>query len=652
MSGPGPLSPEALRAYYAGQASTDPMMSAPPPVSSSAAAPAPTPTQTSRASAAPYYGSSAVPLPGPSSSPAAAYYGERPPAGPPQASAPEAAKDGGLDTALSYSLRPLMPLIGPLGATGPGASAIGASAQLLGPAIVMGKPADTGPPLDAHGNPVSVSEFQVGAQMSGPSPDEKPVALPFSKGLRPGEVGSRVFPTASVGAATQTGGAGGGGGGGAGSSDPYGVGKSRNALRQVAADEVGTTRKLGATEAAGALAVSEERTRLAREHSEDAAIEMETARFHRETIERHLNEASDQLDAVRSKKVDPLAYEKENGGHVMTVIGGLIGGLYQGLNKLDRNPFLDRFDRKVSESIALQERELSRKEKGVQDKVNLIGQLRNVYHDEELARQQARRMYYEAGLQAIEAKKGEYDAPAIIERAELGAEGLRGKMATQELAWGERAAAAAASAAAARRAEMWREREFRLKEEGAITDRIKAQADAKKHSNENLTTISKALSDPKYLEAKATLSELLPKVLDKDGNITKAVPGVGRLADVRSSWWMNPVVGAKDNPIWGLDAEERQGRMTMDRVFNSYKVAVTGSSGAEKEMEDLKTSFWGAKTPEEQAFAIRKANEVLQRHEQAVGALDPQAYKQFQQNQREIAGQQKADAPVKRESPQ
>jgi hypothetical protein len=621
MAGPGPLSPEELRAYYAGQASTDPMMSAPPPMSPAAS----------------YYGPPAPPVAPPSVDVAAL---PNAPSGPPPSP--------GIGGPAEFGVRVLAPLLGPA------ASALGAAATT---------PAPAGPPVDAQGNPVSASEFKVGAQMSGPSPDEKPVALPFSKGgVRPGETASRVYPTVTEGAATKTGGA--PGGGGSGNSDPYGVGKSRNALRQVAADEIGTTRKLGATEAAGALAVSEERTRLAREHSEDAAIEMETARFHRETIERHLNEASDQLDAVRSKKVDPLAYEKENGGHVMTVIGGLIGGLYQGLNKLDRNPFLDRFDRKVSESIALQERELSRKEKGVQDKVNLIGQLRNVYHDEELARQQARRMYYEAGLQAIEAKKGEYDAPAIIERAELGAEGLRGKMATQELAWGERAAAAAASAAAARRAEMWKEREFALKQEGAITDRIKATNEGNKRGHEDLTGISKALSDPKYLSAKKTVAELLPQVVDKDGNITKGVKGVGPGADARNAIFpenegiartVGRTIGGAAyegaRQVGKLDQEERHGRQIMTRLFDSYRVMVTGAGASTEELDRLKASFLGEGTPEEQATAVRQVQALVEGLEQNAGATDPEAYRQFTQNQQAVAGQQKAAAPVQREKP-
>lgn len=347
------------------------------------------------------------------------------------------------------------------------------------------------PPTEA---PLAVSDFAAGA-----SPPPAPVSLPFSRPssptsgvARPGETVTPLKATVTEGpeamkptapaapapAPKPSGGA----PAAPANRDPYGVAAAQKRVLDTYGNEQQLGREVGRVEAEQSLVRAEGRANMAREQAEDAAVEQETARVHRESYERDMASLNEQLDAVRSKKVDPLMYEREHGGPALTIIGGLIGGLYQGLNHMASNPFLDRLDRKAEEWIAMQEKAIGREERGLTEKSNLLQQLRAVYKDEDMARQAARAMYYESVGKQIEAKAAEYDSPAILARAELGANGVARKAEELRLHVAEqaqqRAQAAAAAAAARARENLKEERKWELDKFEAATKRMEAEGKA------------------------------------------------------------------------------------------------------------------------------------------------------------------------------
>jgi hypothetical protein len=101
--------------------------------------------------------------------------------------------------------------------------------------------------------------------------------------------------------------------------------------------------------------------------------------------------------------------------------------------------------------------------------------------------------------------------------------------------------------------------------------------------------------------------------------------------------------------VAGLNPEERVGRMEWNRLFDAYKVAVTGAGAGKEEIESLRNSFSGANTPEEQAAAIRLADAQLTDREDRIRAGAPAAARQkYDENLRDVHGGRAA--PVRREA--
>lgn len=207
------------------------------------------------------------------------------------------------------------------------------------------------------------------------------------------------------------------GGGKAANPDPYGV-KAANAavLGTYDAQKAGIGAQVGAEgDKAAYLAV--QRGQLAQQQREDAEIQMREQDEANRTFDSHMNELQAQMDTVRNQKIDPSRLMKSDEFAFGAVLGGIFGGMYMGLNKLDHNPFLDDLNKTFDRDIAVQEKNIDNAQKGVGNQMSFLREQRTTFKDNQLAKLAAKRAMYEAAGNAIEAEAGKYDQPIAQARA-------------------------------------------------------------------------------------------------------------------------------------------------------------------------------------------------------------------------------------------
>lgn len=425
---------------------------------------------------------------------------------------------------------------------------------------------------------------------------------------------------------------GGGGGGGA----PRGPGEYATGvagLRATYGEDKGALQRGASTEESRADLISEGGAQIARTKMDDEAIQRVEAANAKQHFDDFSAETQRQIDDVRTKTIQPNRAYSDSGAATAAVIGGVLGGMYQGLNKLASNPFIDQMNKTIDRDIAAQETDLRTKKEAIGERKGLLAEMRATYKDEALAKLQAKNLYYEGAKEELAAQAAQYDSPAIQARADQAITAMTREQVKLDINEAIRKAAAANAAASA--AEHRRQVDFenRLKLQDMQNKTLTAAATASKDMrsggdkvDEQTAHLATELSKPELINAKKTIDDLKRKTTNPatgevDGS--KRIPGTGQLADVRAHWLMNPVIGAADNPITGLNPEERQGRLEWDRLFDAYRVAVTGAGAGEGEIARLKTSFQGANTPAEQAAAIRLADDVLSERESRIRAGAP-----------------------------
>lgn len=210
--------------------------------------------------------------------------------------------------------------------------------------------------------------------------------------------------------------AGGGGGGGPANPDPFGVKGAQQKFLGTFDEERDALRAGAVAEGDRASTVAGMRADLARQQQEDAAVHAHEVELAQSGFDAHMGEVQRQLDAVREQKVDPGRLMRGDGMAMMGVVGGLLGGLYMGLNKLDHNPFLDDLNRQIDRDIAVQEKNIDGARRDVGDRMNLLREQRATFKDNELAKLQSKQLMYEATKQSIEARAADYDQPIVQAR--------------------------------------------------------------------------------------------------------------------------------------------------------------------------------------------------------------------------------------------
>lgn len=243
-----------------------------------------------------------------------------------------------------------------------------------------------------------------------------------------------------------------GGSGAPANPDPYGVKGARNALLGTYDTEGEALQRQATAEGDRAAMVGDRRTDLARQQQEDAAIHAAELDEAQRGFDAHMSELQRQVDEVRAKKIDPDRLMKTDGMAARAVVGGVIGGLYMGLNHLDHNPFLDDLNRQIDRDIAAQEKDIDNERHGVADKMTLLSQQRAAFKDHDLAKLATRSAMYEATKNAIEAEAAQYEQPLVQACADQALAALTREKDKNDLAFKTQAQQQAAAAAAAQAA--------------------------------------------------------------------------------------------------------------------------------------------------------------------------------------------------------
>jgi hypothetical protein len=236
--------------------------------------------------------------------------------------------------------------------------------------------------------------------------------------------------------------------------DPFGVKGAREKVLGTFDKEAAGTERIATMQEDAAFMLGEKRAEQAREREEDAAI----ARIEQEKADRDFEakfaEAQRQLDDVRAKKVDPSRHMRDSGVAFMSVLGGILGGAYMGLNRMDKNPFLENLNREIDRDIDVQQREIDNGRQAASDRLNLVAQQRAVFKDSQLAKLQARNLYYEAAKESLAADAAKYEGRIEAERARMGITALERAQGDLDRQWKEQAAKLASQQAAAGAAAM------------------------------------------------------------------------------------------------------------------------------------------------------------------------------------------------------
>jgi hypothetical protein len=213
-------------------------------------------------------------------------------------------------------------------------------------------------------------------------------------------------------------GAGGHGGGGAANPDPFGVKAAQGKFLGTFDAEEAAIRSGATAEGDRAALIGERRAELARQQQEDAAIHAAELEQAQKGFDAHMSEVQRQVDEVREQKIDPGRLMRGDSLGFMAVLGGVMGGIYMGLNKLDHNPFLDDLNKQIDRDIAAQEKDLDNRRAGVANSMNVLREQRATFKDNDLAKLQTRSLMYAATEEAIKAEAAKYDQPMTQARAD------------------------------------------------------------------------------------------------------------------------------------------------------------------------------------------------------------------------------------------
>lgn len=232
--------------------------------------------------------------------------------------------------------------------------------------------------------------------------------------------------------------------------DPYGVESAHRAQMQSFDDQKAAKREQGDAEAQKLAIINEHQQSLARMQQEDAAIANAERAYASKHFDDGMQEIGRQLDDVRAKKIDPLRQMKEQPAlGVISVLGGALGGFYQGFTGGPDNQFLAHLDRQIDRGIAEDERQIRDNKFALDQGVNLLAQQRSQQKDDELASLQTRNLSYEAAKQQISADAADADIPAVKARADDAIAQINGAQAqlAEQIAARKQAQAAAAAGA-------------------------------------------------------------------------------------------------------------------------------------------------------------------------------------------------------------
>ena len=241
-----------------------------------------------------------------------------------------------------------------------------------------------------------------------------------------------------------------------GNPDPYGIKAATSKMMGSYDAQSAAVGAMGEAQAGKAQATANLQTEHAKRMAEDAELARREDMLAQRSFDSQMTELQQQLHDVKAKKIKPMTMMEasgELGG--LGIIGAIVGGMYAGLTGKE-NPFLAEMNRVIDRQMAADEKSLDNEKDAVGQKMNLLGQQRQIFSDRRLAREATRNLYYESFKHEIEAEALKYDIPAYKANAADAIAKIEREQGGLQLKLGEGLRAQAASSA---NAQMSRTRE-------------------------------------------------------------------------------------------------------------------------------------------------------------------------------------------------
>ena len=346
----------------------------------------------------------------------------------------------------------------------------------------------------------------------------------------------------------------------------------------------GATRAERDAEMARAEAVAVGSAALAQQKIDDQEIQA----FEAQNAARHFAdysaETQRQIDEVRAKRLNPNERYADSGSAAMAVIGGVLGGLYQGLNHMEKNPFIEQMNKTFEHDLAVQEKNLSTQKEGIGERRHLLAEMRATYKDEALAKLQAKNLYYEGAKEAIAAEAAGYDSPTIQARADQAINALSREQSKLDINSALRKAAAAQAATAAAEARRQRDFDNRLKLDEHSRKWAEAGIEAEKKLGEkgsnDVARFVGTGTDEKgnpigYLERNA---EQGGKRADAAAAAQKLIDQIDRVKAIRAKQgWTGRVASEAVHGIYDTEAANELAVLESDMTTTSAQAAHLGA---------------------------------------------------------------------------
>ncbi len=364
-------------------------------------------------------------------------------------------------------------------------------------------------------------------------------------------------------------------------------------------------------------------------------VERKAAAQHQAFLSRN-EELADQIGKM---KTDPgrLMRDMDTGTKLVFAIGAGLGGFLRGVQGGGRNSVLDHMDKMIDRDIAAQQSDIDNAKASLTARSTIFGQLMQETGDRRLAGMQFRGLVYEAAKLKLKSDADRLGIPEAktaaaleVNKIEHAQAGLNENMAAT--AWKtylQQQAAAAAAARAAEEKAYQRQKdllEYGLKVDHLRVEAAKAGKEGRVTHDKQLQDLAKDLANPEQIQARVGVEGAMRRLIDpKTGKVDpkKGLPGVGHMADAREALTGRPTGLNSISPLaWaahevaGPSAEDRVSRQDWNQLKLGYRHLITGSGGSEKEMADISSAFEGANTPQEQANAVQKLYDTVNRLEQ------------------------------------
>ncbi len=369
---------------------------------------------------------------------------------------------------------------------------------------------------------------------------------------------------------------------------------------------------------------------IAQQKIDDQAIQQMEAETAAKRFADYSAETQRQIDDVRAQKFNPNERYADTGSALMAIIGGALGGLYQGLNKTEKNPFVEQMNKNIDVDFRAFEMNQRTQKEALGDRRHLLAEMRSTYKDKALADLQARNLYYEGAKEAIAAAAAGYDSPTIKARGDQAINAMTREQSKLDIhtAMQKAAAAMAAAAAADARAERaWKhkleldERNRKWAETGISAEKLNVEHGKEARTNERADRKEIVEGNARFLEKHPEIPEakrLGELIRGPDGKLDTSG---GHLPEGLSKW--DGVVAELPFSQYFTSAATKNNRNAYEGMHLLFRHELTGAAFKDKEAEQVRLAFDGAGTAAEKSAAIAKAANYIESHQNLIAQHNP-----------------------------